>query len=947
MKKALFLIVLCLFLPSLVFAETTGTIAGVILDGKTGDALIEAGVEVVETGKKVFTDIDGKYSIALPPGKYEIRVFYPQYRGQRVKDIVVNPGKPSRIDLALEPKTEVVEVVEVVVEAAKTTEATQLLIRKKAAAVTDSVSAETIAKQPDKDVASIVKRAPAVSVKDNKFIFIRGLGERYTSTTLNDTALPTTQRENKTVSLDMFSSGVVESINIMKSYTPDLPGEFAGGTARIDTKDAPDAFEMNVSAKLGFNSETTGKDFKTYEGGDWDWLTFDDGTRELSDSVPDRLTLPNTQSNQNKLREIAGNFSNIWSPKTEKALPSYGVNFHIGNKFDKFGIVFDMTYDSDVQTRKEDRIVLSSNGFGQSPNIKFIGTHDYFDKTYGWNAILNMSYALSPDDKISFKNFYARKAIDEVRVIDGFHNTDPIVPQKITRLSWSEESIYSTQISGSHFIPGLPLLTPIKGINSNIKWRLGYGRSTLDEPDTRETTYGWDEQFQGDCPLEQWRKGQCTGNEHPYELTLKGKSGSRRFTELVEDTYEAGVDWEIDLKGLLGHPLKVKFGPALSYRDRTFKHRIFDYNDQTGFLSSIDSTRPPESILVPGNIGTNGLEFVEIFIPSNHYEADHLIGGGYLMADTSHFFFENLRFVGGLRVEYSDQGVKQPDVKSPSPSSFNTENTDYFPAVNLIYSLSKDMNLRLSFSQTVNRPEFREISPFGFEDEAANVITIGNPDLKEALIKNYDLRWEWFLRSDELLALSFFYKKFTDPIERVLFPDAPSNRSTFLNANGANNYGIEVEARKSLGFIHPVLSPFSVFANYTYVDSEVDLADIKDIQGNPLQATSKQRPLQGQADHIANIILEYNNKPWDLTSRLLYNYVGEKIVEVGINGLPDAIEQPSASLDLILLKRLGKWGIKFEAKNLLDDKVEVIQGTDVVKRYKKGISATFKISYGI
>jgi TonB-dependent receptor len=319
------------------------------------------------------------------------------------------------------------------------------------------------------------------------------------------------------------------------------------------------------------------------------------------------------------------------------------------------------------------------------------------------------------------------------------------------------------------------------------------------------------------------------------------------------------------------------------------------------------------------------------------------------MADTPHFFFKNLRFVGGLRIEDSEQtldGFDHEDTSPPfTPIHVSNKDTDYFPSVNLIYGLTKDMNLRLGFARTVNRPEFREIAPFLFRDSATGIETIGNPDLQRALITSYDLRWEWFLSPEDLLAVSLFYKDIDDPIERTReISSSTVFRSTYQNSLQAENYGIEIEVRKNLGFVHSFLSPFSIFANYTYIDSEVT---IKPAGIHTVNMTSQERPLQGQSDHIANLVLEYTLKNWDLTTRLLYNYVGERISDVGVLGLPDIIEEPTNWLDLIMIKRFGNWGVKLAAKNILDEEVLFTQGGKTYQRYKEGLSVSFSISYGI
>ena len=384
------------------------------------------------------------------------------------------------------------------------------------------------------------------------------------------------------------------------------------------------------------------------------------------------------------------------------------------------------------------------------------------------------------------------------------------------------------------------------------------------------------------------------------------------------------------------------------YGERIFVQRKFNFNVASSV--GIDLTKDLESIFSPGNIRPGRIVLEENTYPSDHYDAEHRITAGYLMVDTPHFFFENLRFVGGLRVENSEQtleGFDEADKSAPyTPVNVNNRETDYVPSANLIYSLTKDMNLRLGYSRTVNRPEFREMAPSLYYDTGTKMETIGNPGLTRSLITSYDLRWEWFISSEELLALSFFYKDLTDPIEKTFQNLSGNNiRSTFQNSLKAQNYGIEIEARKNLGFIHALLSPFSIFANYTYIDSQVEI-NPEALTGSTA-ITSLERPLQGQPDYIANVILEYNARKWDLTARLLYNYTGKRIRDVSVNNFPDVIEEPTQWLDLILIKRLGNWGLKLSAKNLLDEEALFTMGGEVRERYKEGKSVSFSLSYGI
>jgi outer membrane receptor protein involved in Fe transport len=914
--KPLSWISLCFFVlcwSSALFAQEKGIISGVILDRSTGETLIDAGVEVVDTGEKTFTDLDGKFRLELPEGTYEIRVFYPQYQGQRIQNIVVNPGKVTLVDVSLSPKKEEIEVVEVVVEAEKATEAAQILMRKKDPAISDRVSAETIAKQPDPDVASVVERAPGTTVVDDKYVFVRGLGERYSAASLDNSPIATTEPERKVVPLNLFPSSLVESVNITKTYTPNLPGEFSGGLVQIETKNYPETKEMKLSASLGYNSQTTGKDMLTYKGGKWDWLGFDDGTRELPSIIPDapplrRKGIAGIGYTPEELQVFGRAFHNIWNPYEKTAPPNWGLNASFGNKINKFGYAFNISYDQKYEIRPEDRIYykVGEGEIQPSHNYKF----DFYEMKTHLSAILNLGYEFSPEHKILLKNLYTRKAKDEVRFYEGFNdNLRKLV--KDLRLYWTEESVFSSQLSGEHLF---------SYIESRVDWRLHYSRATLDEPDLREVLYEFEPSIDA------------------YTLANVTQSGSRLFTDLDEDTFDGALDWNLDLKELLlwDFPFKVKFGPAVSYRDRVFDHRRFRFTQRN--ITSIDLTQDPESLFSPGNIRPNdGFEISEETRPTDHYEANHLIAAAYGMIDTT--LWKKWRLVTGLRIEYSDQELESAPPFDPTAGKIfvKNEETDLMPSVNLIYGINEDMNLRLSFAQTVNRPEFRELAPFEFTDVHGAYATVGNPDLKRALIQSYDIRWEWFLGLEELFAVSLFYKDFTDPIEKIVQPTIQL-RSTWQNSDAARNLGIELEARKNLDFIHRSLSPFSLFANYTYVNSKIEL----DPEGTAIM-TSKERPLQGQADHIANVILEYRHKPWDFTGRLLYNYVGKRITEAGAYGLPDIIAQPTNWLDIIFIKQIGNWGIKLAAKNLLDQEIKLTQGGNPYQRYRTGISVTLGV----
>jgi outer membrane receptor protein involved in Fe transport len=902
-----------IYWPSSLVAQETGIVTGVIIDKNTGDMLIEAGVEVVETGKKAFTDLDGKYRLEIPAGTYEIRVFYPLFQGQRIQNVVVSPGKVTRVNVSLLPKKEEIEVVEVLVEAEKATEAAQLLIRKKDPAVTDRISAEEISEQPDPDVAAVVERAPGTSVVDDKYVFIRGLGERYATATLNGSSLPTPETEQYTVPLNLFPSNVVESVNIIKSWTPDLKGDFSGGLVQINTESYPETFKLKISGGLSYNSQTTGKDFLTYKGGRWDWLGFDDGTRELPGIIPDepplrRRGILGIGYTPEELQVFGQAFENIWNPHETYAPINWGLNVSIGNKIDKFGYVFSLTYDQKYEIRPEERTYYKVGEGEVQPSHEY--DFEFYEMKVNLNMLLNLGYEFSPDHKLYLKNFYTRKATDEVRFYEGYNDN---LKKDVwdTRLWWKEESVFSSQLMGDH---------RFSYIESLINWRLTYSKSTLDEPDLREVLYEYEPSIDD------------------YTLANVTQSGSRLFTKMDEDAVEGGFDWNLDFKELMlwDFPFKMKFGPDVSYRKRKFDHRRFRYTHRN--ITTIDLTQDPESLFSEEYIRPeNGFELQEETRPIDHYDAQHLIGALYWMADTT--LWKKWRLVGGLRAEYSDQQLESSDPFNPEGEKVDIKNedTDWLPSLSLIYALRDDMNLRFSFSQTVNRPQFRELAPFEFTDVHGAMATVGNPNLTRALIKNYDVRWEWFIGLQGLVAVSPFYKDFTDPIEKVVQPTIQT-RSTWQNSQGATSWGVELEARTSLDFIHDGLSPFSIFANFTWVKSEIEL----DPEGTEIM-TSTSRPLQGQSDALANVILEYKHHAWNFTGRILYNYVGKRITEAGAFGLPDIYEEPTNWLDLLFIKTIGDWGVKLAVKNILNEEIKLTQGGNPYQVYKKGVTVGLSV----
>jgi outer membrane receptor protein involved in Fe transport len=898
--------------------EGMGVLSGLVVDRDSGEGLIDAGIEVQPLGKKGFTDLDGRFSMELPAGKYDVRVFYPMFNSKELRNITIKPGETNSINVTLVPQEGEMTVVEVVESAEKAAEATQILLRKRAAAVTDRISAEAIARIPASDAAEILTKVTGVSVVNKKYVYVRGLGDRYSKTTLNNLRLPSPEPEKKIVPMDLFPSETIKSINVVKSYTPDLPGEFSGGLVQIETKDHPDAFQAKISVSTGYNSETTGRDFKTYNGGDWDWLGFDDGSRQIPDEIPAGFVRPRGivgtgGYTQEEIIGFARSFENVWNPRTKTAGPPVGLGFMIGDKLGRFGYLGTLNYSHSYQTKTDEQRTWYRTGFGGRQSVYADFDFDTYEEKVNYGGLLNFGLELSPYHRIAFKNFYNRKSEDSVREYAGFHDTwgDDIYDR---RLRWWEEELYQGQLRGEHYFDR---------IKSDITWRVGFSESQMEEPDLREVQYWWDSEAQTTL---NWLDGP--------------QSGTRFFGDLYEDRFDVGLDWKVDGSDFLRFPAAFAMGISYYWRERDFDYRRFSYVRGPGILDA-DIFADPETLFAPENFkARDGFILRETTRPTDSYNATERNEAAYGMLDFT--LFDRLRVVGGVRVEADDLEVVTFNPFTPRSREEDKgvlEDDDTFPAVNVVYSVTDDMNLRFSYSQTVNRPQFRELSSFEYTDVAETESVVGNPDLVTASLHNYDLRWEWFVGADELLAMSFFYKDISKPIERVQEPTSAGLRRFYINAASGEVLGFELEVRKHLGFIHSSLENLMLGANYTYTDSEVKLGpDITPIMTNSV------RPMNGQSDNLANIVLDYTDPDFGLTVKMLYNYVGRRLDVGAAYGLPDIYEESGNWLDFVAEKRLGTWNLRFTAKNLLDEDIEFTQGGETYRKYKEGISLSLGLS---
>jgi outer membrane receptor protein involved in Fe transport len=902
---------------SLLAQEATGTLYGVVRDDFNGMTLPTVNIAVAGLDITTMTDVDGNYRLELPVGTHSLSFTFPGGTERIVTDVVIEAGAQIELDIVLRlAGMGLEETVVVTADSAlelATAEA-QLIERKRAGTINDNISRQEMRANADSDAASAMARVTGLSVVDDQYVFVRGLGERYSNTMLNGSVLPTTEPDKRVVPLDLIPTSLIESVQVVKSYSPEMPAEFSGGLIQIETVRSPKFTASTLSTRQTFNTQTVFKDNGLgYAGGINDWWGFDDGRRALPGTIPDDKVVrgspffPGRGYTRDELKVFGESFENLWEPRQESYGQDQDYSGSYGGRVGKLGFVASIGHRVKTRNRDEEQIFYQVGSDEDGNSI--INPQNQYDFQYSTTntrlgVLANFGFDISPGHQISWSNFWTHQSRNETRLFGGY-NDDIREEIRNSRLFWSEESLLQSTLRGEHLIPSLA--------NSRIDWRASYSKADRNEPDLRETLY------------------EFNPARDAFVLADESQSGFRMFNDLQDEVFQGAADWSLFFSPWGGLPAQVKFGPNIMRRERDFASRRFRFVPIN--TRGIDLALPPEQLFIPENIGPH-FELKEETRNTDAYTAQQDILALYAMVDLP--LSLKLRFFGGLRVASSQQEVLtfDPFNVNREPIVAELDNTDALPSASLIYSVSNEMNIRAGYSRTVNRPDFRELSPFEFTDVIGGRSVVGNPNLRRALIDNLDLRWEWFVGPGEVLAASIFYKDFTDPIERIVQPTAQL-RTSFTNALGATNKGFEIEARKQL------TPAFGVNLNYTYVDSQIELEQ----EAGQVQ-TSLERALVGQSPHVVNAQAIFQVPRHELSARLLYNWSGRRITDVGSLGLPDIYEESRSIFDIILAKRFRRFAVQLTGSNLLNAQYRFTQGNQPQRTYKIGPEFALGVSYG-
>jgi outer membrane receptor for ferrienterochelin and colicin len=884
----------------------TGRIVGRIVDAETGRGISDAGIQLVGTTMGVTSGFDGRYTlISVPAGTVTLQVRLLGYQPKTVTGLQLGAGATLEQDISLSPATVQLETTIVTADAERGSVSAALDAQRNATGIVNAVTSEQIQKSPDGDAAQAVQRVSGVTVQDGKYVFVRGLGERYTTASLNGARIPSPEPEKRLVPLDLFPVGLLQTVTTSKTFTPDQPGDFSGASLEIRTREFPAERQISYSASVGYNSAATGKSILAAPRVGMEWAGFGGDDRNMpSPLAGTRGTTffrPGPATNQ-----LVSSFRNSWSPKSVNGTPNTSFSASFGGSDPVLGRILGYTaslsysYNQEVRADEVRGIAQGGGEGGAVPFAEWRGSTGR--ESVQWGGLLNLSTLVGGSSRIALNNTYTRSGDNEARFEEG--SVEEFAERR-SILRYIERSVRSNQLVGQHQF----------GARNELDWSVTSSGVTRVEPDRSKVLY---------------RRLTNDPADTPYHLEPGRNGAERTFLDLTESNVSVGANYRVEF-GEMGRGHFVKFGGSWRSTDRdadNFAYQIFESGLPVTALELA-----PEQIFDGRFAGPADSVFsMESVARAGSYTAKDRVLAGYAMLELA--LSEKIRVVGGARVEAGDLEVTTELADGLLvPSAL--KKTDVLPSLALNLRPTEAHNLRFSVSQTLSRPEYRELSPTNVDDASIGVLFQGNPNLRRTLIHNADARWEWYPNPGEVFSVGVFYKKFKDPIERTevnISGLRDAAQQTVVNAEGASNYGVELELRKGLGLLGAAFDGFVLFTNATVMRSEIEIGD-----QSVGTLTSTSRAMVGQAPYVVNGGLTYSTPSGRASATALYNVVGRRIVAASVVPLPDVYEEARQSLDLSLRLPIGRsLSARVDAKNVLDEPYEQRIGPVVRERYTTG-----------
>lgn len=907
-----------------------GVIKGIIIDKKTQEPVIGAAVVVENTTIGAATDADGKFSIAnVKAGKCNLKVSCISYASVIVEAVSVVNSRETELRIELEEETVTMDEVTVKAVRRMNSEVAMVNVAKTAPVVMNAVSSQMIGRTQDKDASEIIRRIPGVSIIDGKFVMIRGLSQRYNNVWINNSAVPSSEADSRAFSFDIIPSSQLDNMQIIKSPAPEYPADFTGGFIMVNTKDIPDRNSFYLSVGASVNDKTHFKNLYEAKKGAMDWLGFDNGLRSLRGGM-DRQMVKYAGTNTISLTD--NGLNNDWSLTQRKPLADMSVNAAFNRKWEdghnrKYGFIATLNYSNTYKTF----LNMENSLFGTYDETQNHSVYLRRSKDNQYNhdvrvgAMLNLTFV--PDnnrDRYEFKNIFNQ--LGKNRYTDRVGVSAQNDEEESSEYYYSSRTTYNGQFTGIHELQ-----------NSSFVWNAAYAYANRNLPDRRR-----------------FLRSEAGATDGKYRIG--SNDISREFTRLDEHIVSAGLNYKQDFA--FGHFMPdLKMGVYGEFRTREYLTRSFFYNwnDASNTLPSNFIYMDRDELLVSTNYGPDKLYMLDNTKKRNDYSGNNTLLAAYLGVNLP---FGPLNVYAGLRYENSNMELisnTKDDVKSPR--SLFYKRGDFFPSVNAAYKFSEMHQLRLAYGRSVNRQEFREVSASVYYDFDLASPVMGNTELKAAYIQNVDLRYELYPGAGEQVTLALFYKRFDNPIEWTYTVNGGTDLTySYMNALSADNYGVELDIRKSLDFMG--LRNFSLTFNGALIKSKVNFEK---------GSKEENRAMQGQSPYLVNTGLFYQHERAGVSVGVLYNRIGKRIVGVGRNvgsggessrTIPNSYEMPRNTLDLSFARKFCRhWEFRASVRDILAERVLFQQiatvnsktttqkHKEITREYKPGRNYNLSLSF--
>jgi hypothetical protein len=880
-------------LPANIITAQT-ILKGSVKDAKTNESLPGVTISVKNSTTGTISDADGNYKLSLSPGKYTISASYISYRPMEITGVEVKRGIPATLDIPMTEASQNLNDVVIVARKNMESQTNLMLERQRAAIAVENLGAREMSGKGLSTVADGIKKITGISMEGNTKVFVRGLGDRYSMTSLNGFPIASPNPDNKLIPLTLFPTSVVKNVTVSKVYQPSVFGDYSGAHIDVETKENIGHDYITIGVSTGGKTNTLFKDFYASDKGGVGvpFLGISKGMN-LPDNIKDM-----TSDDFINYSRTSNPFKTSFAVAKNKGMPELGLEFGTGKSWNiggqKLNALFAVNYNNEY-TIYDDACVSTVNAQGEVRNMFNYNKYSYETTMTGLGQV---SYTLRKNDIISYNIMYVNNTEDDYMARDGFDSEG--IDLKGSNSVYHIYTLFNNQLTGKHRFGKL-----------FADWQVSYGKTTSDEPDRRQVMF----------------TKNSDGNLSLFKLNQQ--ETMRFFGELYEDEWNGDFKLKYNLDNKEANNNFIRLGGSLRNKSRDYYSANFYYNVKNLDIRT-DNIYDTNDYLNYDNIADNAITVTKNSLPRDKYFAGSDIYAAFV--DMEYFPIENLLIAAGVRFEHSSQWVRYwTDAAAEKKAKLDAN--DFFPALNLRYSPDKKQNLRLSLSRTITRPSFIEMAPFEYKESYGGAVVRGNENIENGYNYNIDLRYEIFPESGDMFSLSAYYKHLKSPIERIQ-DYSGSVMQSFANVDKGIAAGAELEIRKYLA------KDFRIDFNASYIYTHISLPE-----GGIY--TDKSRELQGASPYLLNLDVNYSpkfSKEREASLSLVYNLRGPRISSVGINGVNNVIEESFHSLDFIAGYSLNsKMKLKFQAKNLINQKQEFTQkitdtGKDeTVEYYKKGL----------